>query len=352
MPFALLLLMMRLIWLTKNKKAAIIKCFLGFGLGLAASIYFWFSAISESGLVHYDTVFNFYDHFPTLKQLVTPFFGYGASVPGPYDTMSFYMGLVGIFVVTLGLVLFVLRLKKFSREEKLIFYWGVVIFFVSIFMMDYRSAFLWYSLPLLPYFQFPWRFLAMIAFSSPIFLIAFSKFKYQSVISLLVIIAAIVLNFNYFKYSEYLGREDSYYLNRYIPYPVASAEYKKTGEEYLRLPNATQVRPTDTFPRAYSDGGEIKKIEVTNALNAKITTESAQAFELNYSKYNYPGWFAKIDDKSVAIESGVPFGQITVRVPAHNVEVDYRESGTRLMFDLLSLVSLGVSGWLILKKAK
>ena len=194
----------------------------------------------------------------------------------------------------------------------------------------------------------------MIAFSSPIFLIAFSKFKYQSVISLLVIIAAIVLNFNYFKYSEYLGREDSYYLNRYIPYPVASAEYKKTGEEYLRLPNATQVRPTDTFPRAYSDGGEIKKIEVTNALNAKITTESAQAFELNYSKYNYPGWFAKIDDKSVAIESGVPFGQITVRVPAgtHNVEVDYRESGTRLMFDLLSLVSLGVSGWLILKKAK
>ena len=39
-----------------------------------------------------------------------------------------------------------------------------------------------------------------------------------------------------FKTSEYLRRGDSYYLNRYIAYPIASEKYRKTGEEYLRLP--------------------------------------------------------------------------------------------------------------------
>ena len=32
--------------------------------------------------------FVFVDHFPTLRQLITPYFGYGASVPGPGDGMS------------------------------------------------------------------------------------------------------------------------------------------------------------------------------------------------------------------------------------------------------------------------
>ena len=60
-----------------------------FGLGLLASSYFWIPALFESRLMKYDTVFNFIDHFPTIKQLMTPYWGYGASVAGPYDGMSF-----------------------------------------------------------------------------------------------------------------------------------------------------------------------------------------------------------------------------------------------------------------------
>jgi len=90
--------------------------------------------------MHYDTVFNFYDHYPTLKQFITPYFGYGASVPGPYDTMSFYFGLTGLLVVSLGLISFFIKFKKFSKEEKIFFIWATFIFFVSIFMMNHRSA--------------------------------------------------------------------------------------------------------------------------------------------------------------------------------------------------------------------
>jgi len=354
MPFAILLLVARIIWISKNKKTAIRYSLAGLFLGLAVSVYFWFPAIYESRLMHYDTVFNFYDHFPTLRQLITPYFGYGASVPGPYDTMSFYIGLVGLVTVLFGLILFIVKFKKFSKEEKIFFIWGTSIFFVSIFMMNYRSAFLWRNLPLLPYFQFPWRFLSTITFCTPIFLLAFSKSKFGKIVSLIIIAAAIILNFNYFKTSEYLGREDSYYLNRYIPNPAATEEYKKTSEEYLRLPKDTLIRPDKIFPGAFADVPAIKQMKEENALNATISVDYPESFVLNYNKYYYPGWFAKIDGEYVEITPGKPYGQITLLVSPgrHIIEMGYRESPVRLAFDLVSLAGIGMAAFLILKKIK
>jgi len=36
--------------------------------GLLGSIYFWLPALLDSKLMKYETVFNFFDHFPTIKQ--------------------------------------------------------------------------------------------------------------------------------------------------------------------------------------------------------------------------------------------------------------------------------------------
>ena len=159
----------------------------GILLGLLCSIYFWFPAILESRLMKYDTVFNFYDHYPALKQFITPYWGYGASVPGNYDTMSFYMGAVGILVIIFGSIIFLLNQKKFSNEEKILIGWGIIISLLSVFMMNFRSAWFWRNLPLLPYFQFPWRFLAMITLASPFFIIAFSKLKQLKYIPFIII---------------------------------------------------------------------------------------------------------------------------------------------------------------------
>ena len=71
-------------------------------LGLVSSAFFWLPALIDSNLMKYDTVFSYFDHFPTLKQLVTPHFGYGASVPGPWDGMSFFLGTVNIGFVVIG----------------------------------------------------------------------------------------------------------------------------------------------------------------------------------------------------------------------------------------------------------
>ncbi len=301
----------------------------------------------------YDTVFNFYDHYPALKQFITPYWGYGASVPGNYDTMSFYMGLLGVGAAIIGSIIFLSLLKKYTKEEKVFLIWGIIVILVSVFMMNFRSAWFWRNLPLLPYFQFPWRFLSMFTLISPLFLIVFSKFPKLKNLSFVIILLAIYLNFGYFKTSEYLGRQDSYYIDRYIPVPAASAEYLKTSEEYLRLPKETEVRPQKNYPRAYTeDIGVRLEIKELNALNAIINTESKKEFILNYSKYNYPGFVATIDGKKVVIVSGKPFGQISFSVPTgnHIVEVKYKESTMRLLFNYLSLFSIIVSVFIICKK--
>ena len=67
-PFILIFVLLRFSW----------KSIWGIVLGLLISVYFWLPAIVDSKLMKYETVFNFADHFPTLKQLITPYFGYGA----------------------------------------------------------------------------------------------------------------------------------------------------------------------------------------------------------------------------------------------------------------------------------
>jgi hypothetical protein len=352
MPFALLLLILRIIWLSSDRKKVIFRSLAGIILGLLVAIYFWWPAISESGLMQYSTVFNFYDHFPTLKQLITPYFGYGASVPGPYDLMSFYIGIVSLAIVALGTFLFILNRNKFSKEEKIFVFWGMFIFFGSIFMMNHRSAFLWRTLPLLPYFQFPWRFLSMVIFASPILLLGLTKIKHKEIFALTVIVLAVVLNFSYFKPSEYLGRGDGYYLNRYIPVPVASEEYKKTGEEYLRLPKDTEVRPNKNYPLVYSRDLSITSFNEDSPLKVTVYTDYPRQSQVNYTKYYFPGWVAKIDGKRVGIKPGEPFGQIALVVPAgkHTLEIGYSESKMRLIFDYISLAGLILAIYLIFKR--
>ena len=146
---------------------------------------------------------------------------------------------------------------------------------------------------------------------------------------------------------------DGYYINRYIPVPIASSEYLKTSEEYLRLPKETEKRPDKNYPRAYAINQSVKlQIEEKNALDAKIYTSSDIDFVLNYNKYNYPGFIAKIDGKLIKIISGKPYGQISFLVPSgkHEVVVEYKESPMRLFFDIVSLVAIGTSILIICKK--
>jgi hypothetical protein len=246
--------------------------------------------------------------------------------------MSFFLGVVNIALIVFALVLF----KKLNK----ISIWAIGIIAISVFMMNFRSTFLWQNLPLIPYFQFPWRFLSLTTFATSILVISLDKFRFSKQIGMIIILVVIAINFSYFKPHDFLGRTDEYYMNRYIPVPVASEEYLKTGEEYLRLPKAAEKRPTDVSPN----------IKLKSSF--EVDFDAPKIFD--YYKYYFPGWEVKIDGKKVEAFAGKPYGQIEFNVPAgkHEVNIAFRETLFRKVLNIISLFSLIFVIVIIAKKNK
>src|SRR6185437_11433778 len=81
---------------------------LALGLGVAA--FFWLPAYAERDLVHTERLvspgyLSYWNHFVYPWQLVWSPWGYGASVPGPNDGMSFSVGAAHLAVASLATIL-------------------------------------------------------------------------------------------------------------------------------------------------------------------------------------------------------------------------------------------------------
>lgn len=108
-----------------SKRYQIIKNFLlEIFLAIGITTYWWLPAFTEQKQLWVQTPFPLIDHFPFIKQLLIPYWGYGASLWGPMDGMSFQLGIVNIFAVLLSLVVFML-VK--NRRKKEIFLWSIKI---------------------------------------------------------------------------------------------------------------------------------------------------------------------------------------------------------------------------------
>ncbi len=284
------------------------------------------------------------DHYPTIRQLFTPYWGYGASVPGPGDGMSFFLGVVNILLLFAGVVIGKIYWKELVLKQKLIFSWVYLSLGLVFVLMNYRSIFIWNSIPLIPFFQFPWRFLIMTTFLIPLLVILLERFKFKPIIIVLFIALNLGTSFFFFRPQDFLGREDDYYLNRYIPYPEASAEYLKTQEEYLRLPKDTEKRPDALYPLVFPQEN-VTKVSKINDLNISFNTKAKGYLQVSINKYFFPGWEGRIDGVKAQLFAGKPFGQVTVIVPPgeHKVEIFFQETHFKKILNFASLAAFLVS---------
>jgi len=340
-PLAFLLAVIRVLFVSKQKNS-LLGIIAVFCLGLAGSIYFWLPALLDSRLMRYDTLFSYYDHFPSIKQLITPYFGYGASVPGPYDGLSFFIGGVNLALFAMAVFSLTFLRKKVTKEKLSLIVWLLLVFLIAVFMQNHRSAFLWQRLPLLPYFQFPWRFLTMTTFASSVFIIVFSVLPLKNLLAVLIIISSVFSTAAYFRPQDFLQRSDEYYLNRYVPYPIPSPQYREVTEEYLRLPILTKERPNERLPRFTVHEGSIANLNELNRLDAKAIILADKEQVLHYNKYYFPGWKVWVDGKPVPVMAADPYGQIAFGVPEgeHNVIVSFGETVRNKVLNWVSFVTI------------
>jgi hypothetical protein len=276
-------------------------------------------ALVESKLVSSVTPFPLIDHFPFIKQLLIPSWGYGSSVWGPGDEISFQVGTVNLLVVivSISLLVFYRRLFK-NRKVYLITLWALVGFFVSLFMMNIRSYFIWKLIPFHDFIQFPWRLLLLTTLFTSILaavIVHILPKKFAKTAGFIIVGASLVLTTQYFRPSKVVFKGDEDYLKRFF-------ESTTYSEDYLLLPNWVDERPS----------------------RPPLSKFEAEGY--------FPGWFAKIDGKNAEIKPGKPYGQIELIVPEgnHQVEFYWQETPLRKFSDYISLVSLLVLGFLFVKK--
>jgi hypothetical protein len=138
-----------LTWTRKSWVKQIVLILFAFGL----SAWYIIPAITKAGWVVSgatgDYTFAYRDHFVSLLQLLTGPWGYGFSVKGSGDGISFQLGYV---IWTLGLIL---AMTQKVRLKYLLVIGG------SLFLMLEPSLKIWEMVAPLALMQFPWRFLVV-----------------------------------------------------------------------------------------------------------------------------------------------------------------------------------------------
>lgn len=333
-----------LIFCLQEKTLPFLRLFFATFLGLALSAYYWLPALGEKKFIQPGTPFNPLDHFPFIKQLILPSWGYGASVWGPTDQLSFQIGIINLVAFLLSFLAFFLLKEKKRRW----FLASLILLFLgTVFLMNIRSWPVWQLLPLGEYLQFPWRFLILTTLFTAL-MVGFTQSLHQALPPVLAALA-IALTLSYFQPAKQMRVDDDYYLRRFFINQTSagktqalSQEYLNYSEDYLPLTIWTKERPSQLPP----------KIEVLDPKAQVLFEEKTPTdFEINFNgfqttllinSYYFPGWEAKVDGQPTPLLLAQPFGQMKLELSAgqHLIEVNFNESRLRHLADLISLFSL------------
>jgi len=266
-----------------------------FALGLGLSAIFWLPALLEknyvTGLQVYDVTRNFTDFF----QLVIPSWGSDFFGSMSATQMSVQIGLANLLAVLVSVVASIrLLIKRDFRFMILLFF--LALFLAACFFVLSASRFFWENIPLLSYFQFPWRLLGIIIFCSSFLAGSIAIFPKRLVLACNFIIVAFLSTYQYSFPAHYFIRNDNYYINRsnFIDGTNSVGNFFNTkwanGISKRADAFVDYIYPEDiiTFRRF----GETKYI-----LKAKLSKNRIITFNTLY----FPGWILTANTKSISI---------------------------------------------------
>lgn len=327
--------------LFRDRKWQLIPALLiAFTLGLGLSAFFLLPAFIERDFIQTKYLivgyFNFRAHFVAFSQFFSTFWGYGSSLWGRDDGLSFQVGLVNWLVLATGAILAIIR-RRDKRFLILISFLGFS-FLLSIFMQHNKSAFIWEAIPTMAFIQFPWRFLSISVFITAIAGAAITPYlkKRVNIIYFILILVSVIISFQYFKPKEYT--DDSFFdkfLNR---------ETTRKGVDLTKdyLPIWVQTIDGELFHVPKSQEG---KIEVANfqkqtskaTAEIKVLSDASIIVPIAY----FPGWTVTANGNIINQENPTEQGLIKFKLPAGNYQVqfEFKDTRIRIIGNLISIIS-------------
>ena len=360
LPFYFLYLFF-LLFFEKEKKKTVSIFSYSFLLFLGLTCYFWLPALWEKKYTLVDEILtrelaNYKLHFVYLRQLLNSPWGYGGSIFGLEDGISFEVGKPHLILSFLAAAFgfFLLKRKK-GRGAFLVL--CSLFFVLSLFMTSFHSQFIWDRLKPLWYLQFPWRFLVFAAFFSSLLsggvIDYICKMLKKRLIAKWLLISfslflVIFLHKSYFKPARYLDVADRDYTTEedlkwrvskmsfeYVPKGVAT-KLSDIGTTQLDLEKEEIKRSSFEIIE-----GKLEIIEIRDLPHKKIFKTKGKGV-LRVNVFDFPGWKAFNDGEEMAIEETGKLRLITLKIPQgeHRIEVIFTNTPVRRLANLVSLVSI------------
>lgn len=312
-------------------------------LGLSLSSFFILPATFERDFIQtkYLTVgyFDFRAHFVAVSQFFSTFWGYGSSLWGRDDGLSFQVGLANwVMIILAGILSLIYR-----KDKKILGLFGflAVSFLLSMFLQHNRSAFIWEMFPVMAFIQFPWRFLSIsILFSAIIGGAVTPYFKGRlNLLYLILLMFVIFSSLFYFKPKEYVA--DSFF-EKFL-----NKEIMKTGADLTKDYLPIWVKTTDAPPLNYpeSQSGEITvlKFEKRTAYafsQINVFTDSVIEVPITF----FPGWTAVANGQVIKLENPGERGLIKFKLPvgSYDLQFEFRDTPVRMTGNYTSLFSAAI----------
>lgn len=310
------------------------------GLGLSA--FFWLPAAVE---MRYTAVAgqigptaNFRDHFVCLSQLWNSMWGFGGSIPGCLDGMSFKLGKFHLLVAFWGWVAWLRRPRKGLETWYVGAGLGLLLF--SIFLTLPASHFVWETVPGMAFIQYPWRFLvyALVGLSmlTPLVLVALRGLARWGVTASLVV-AVIFINQKWFN-PQFTYQRDA---AAFETVQELRFRVSQISDEYLppKLPRPKSLEelPRDTIT---APAGVTTRVEYESGTYGRYTLESNKELDIVINRAAFPGWRAKLDNNNANWESRD--GRLVVRLPSgkSKLEIQFSDTPVRQLANIISIATV------------
>jgi hypothetical protein len=275
---------------------------------------------------------KFFEHFIHPTQLFNLSFDNGISLPSPVDGMSFGLGLPLLLTIVL---LFGVVLKYRTRVHIAVLLLIVFLLFLTI----PQSIFIWRALPILQYFQFPWRLLGLVTFFGALgAALVWSKLarvgKLLFLGAFLLQIALMIRS----DFIQYIHHDTSYY----------RGFTETTTVEHENNPAWLKEEPRDlSLNKPQSDDENVTTFEVqkwtgSHHVYRAGVGKNSTVFVVEPTLY-FPGWETRVNNKKVNYDVERAKGLIGYELHSGMFLIDTRftqNTPARLIGNTTSAVSI------------
>jgi 4-amino-4-deoxy-L-arabinose transferase-like glycosyltransferase len=301
-------------------------------LGLALSAFFWLPTLLERNWVQVGNLLsgylNYANHFVYLHQFLYSKWGYGLSLPGPQDGMSFGLGLAHLLLLVAGIVLArVMRAQLRELGEGWAHFWFFIwVLVLTLVLATDNSIALWNALPLLQYLEFPWRVLVLAAFATAVIaalpVLAVRPPRRHWLLAV-VFLALLFTGMPRAHPETYYAIEDADYAPGVI---AASGIAVTTTREYEPIWALEQPPQPAPAGRLLLVSGQMRVLESTVAgMHYDWLIEANGPVQLRIATFYYPAWQLTVDGepRPLTVQNNYGLMDFFLEDGVHRVQVTF-----------------------------